>query len=177
MFKYLCTVLCAQVHCLVGCPKNPHGQGFIAATSIIELGYVSEPATREIVTLPSSNGWRNASITSRLNSGSSSKNSTPLCAKEISPGFGTVPPPAIPATETVWWGERKGRWFTNGFLLSSVPAMEWILVVSIDSSKVISGSIPGSRFASILLPEPGGPTKIILCPPAAATSNAFLAAI
>nr|DAL06059.1 MAG TPA: hypothetical protein [Caudoviricetes sp.] len=28
-----------------------------------------------------------------LNSGSSSKNRTPLCAKLISPGFGILPPP------------------------------------------------------------------------------------
>ena len=49
-------------------------------------------------------------------------------------------------------------------------------MVSIDSSKVISGKIVGSRFASMLLPAPGGPISRILCPPAAATSRAFFAA-
>ena len=32
----------------------------------------------------------------------------------ISPGFGTVPPPARPAADTVWWGARKGREVTSG---------------------------------------------------------------
>ena len=40
--------------------------------------------------LPSSSGWRMTSRTLRLNSGSSSRNSTPLCASETSPGFGIV---------------------------------------------------------------------------------------
>ena len=39
----------------------------------------------------------------------------------------------------------------------------------------MSGRIPGRRFASIDLPEPGGPMSRILCPPAAAISSARLA--
>jgi hypothetical protein len=35
---------------------NPHGQGFIAATSMNSDGKVTLPAAREIVTFPSSNG-------------------------------------------------------------------------------------------------------------------------
>ena len=41
------------------------------------------------------------SKTVRLNSGNSSKNSTPLCAKEISPGCGIVPPPTNATSEIV----------------------------------------------------------------------------
>ena len=41
------------------------------------------------------------SSTLRLNSGSSSRNNTPLWASETSPGFGTAPPPTNPASEIV----------------------------------------------------------------------------
>ena len=36
----------------------PHGQGFIAATNMKREGNVSDPAAREMVTSPSSIGWR-----------------------------------------------------------------------------------------------------------------------
>ena len=97
-----------------------------------------------------------------------------MWASEISPGLGTVPPPESPAGEMVWCGERNGLAFTSETPLGSFPEMEYIFVVSSDSSKVISGRIDGILFASILFPEPGGPIIIMLCPPAAATSNALL---
>ena len=50
-----------------------------------------------------------------------------------------------------------------------------MFVVSIDSSKVISGSIPGSLLESMLLPLPGLPISSALCPPAAAISRASFA--
>jgi len=34
--------------------------------------------------------------------------SRPLWASETSPGRGIMPPPISPASEMVWWGERKG---------------------------------------------------------------------
>ena len=43
-------------------------------------------------------------------------------------------------------------------------------MVSRASPKVMGGKILGNRFANIVFPEPGGPIKIILCPPAAAIS-------
>ena len=43
---------------------------------------------RLIVTVPSSSGCRSTSSVRRLNSGSSSRNNTPLCDIEISPGVG-----------------------------------------------------------------------------------------
>ena len=39
------------------------------------------------------------------------------------------------------------------------------------------GRIPANRRASIVLPDPGGPTIRTLCPPAAATSSARLAVV
>ena len=51
--------------------------GFIAATSMNWDGNVMVPAAREMVTWPSSSGWRMVSKTLRLNSGSSSRNNTP----------------------------------------------------------------------------------------------------
>jgi len=46
-----------------------------------------------MVTSRSSNGCRITSNTVLLNSGNSSKNKTPLCDSEISPGCGYCPPP------------------------------------------------------------------------------------
>ena len=63
------------------------------AISINEAGKSSAIFAREIVTFLSSMGWRITSSTVLLNSGSSSRNNTPLCANEISPGCGLPPPP------------------------------------------------------------------------------------
>ena len=52
--------------------------------------------------------------------------------------------------------------------------MEWILVASKASSKVMSGRMEGRRFASMLFPEPGGPSSSTLWPPPAAISSARL---
>jgi len=57
---------------------------------------------REIVTTPSSSGWRSTSSVRRLNSGNSSRNKTPLWLSEISPGVGVLPPPTSPASLIVW---------------------------------------------------------------------------
>ena len=138
------------------------------------LGNVTEPETRETVTSPSSSGWRSTSSTSLRNSGSSSRNSTPLCARLISPGRGKLPPPARPIADTVWCGARNGRCAIIGCSRPVSPATEWISVHWIISSRLISGSMPGRRFAIIDLPAPGGPTMRILCPPAAAISKARL---
>ena len=77
------------------CPANPHGHGFIAATSWNRAGKIVARPTRETATLPSSIGWRSASRTSRPNSGSSSRNRTPWSARVISPGDMFGPPPTI----------------------------------------------------------------------------------
>src|ERR1039458_8908742 len=74
---------------------------FIAAMSMNCDGKVMVPAAREMVTRPSSSGWRMVSSTLRLNSGSSSRNKTPLCASEISPGVGLMLPPSRPASLAV----------------------------------------------------------------------------
>ena len=62
--------------------------------SLPMLKILKEHFAREIRTFLSSSGWRRTSIAERLNSGSSSRNNTPLWAREISPGTGTDPPPA-----------------------------------------------------------------------------------
>ena len=52
-------------------PVAPHGQGFIAATSMNCVGKITVPAARAMVTFPSSNDWRMTSRVDRLNSGNS----------------------------------------------------------------------------------------------------------
>ena len=61
----------------VSSPASPHGHGFIAATNWNRAGNVVARPTRATDTRPSSSGWRSASSTSRENSGSSSRKSTP----------------------------------------------------------------------------------------------------
>ncbi|OQC54303.1 MAG: hypothetical protein BWX54_02250 [Verrucomicrobia bacterium ADurb.Bin018] len=80
----------------------------MAATNMKRQGKVTEAAARAMDTVPSSSGWRITSSTLRWNSGNSSRNSTPLCARLTSPGNGCAPPPSKPASEIVWCGERNG---------------------------------------------------------------------
>ena len=130
------------------------------------------PPTREMVTLPSSKGWRSTSIAGRANSGSSSKNSTPLWAREISPGRSSGPPPVRAAADAVWWGLRKGRRVSRGCCGSASPATDQMPETSSASSRLISGRMEGSRLASMDLPAPGEPISSRLWPPAAAISRA-----
>ena len=60
-----------------GSVRNPQGHGFNAATNMNSAGKVVDVKAREIVTTPSSSGWRNTSNVRRLNSGNSSRNNTP----------------------------------------------------------------------------------------------------
>ena len=76
-----------------------------------------------------------------------------------------MPPPAMPPAEIVWWGERKGRWVSRGWSFVVRPMTEWICVASSASRRVMGGRMDGSRRASMLLPEPGGPIMAALCPP------------
>ena len=71
-------------------------------------------------------------------------------------------------------GARTGRAVTSG-RPSRSPATLWMAVTATASSTVSGGRMDGSRRASMVLPEPGGPSSSTLCPPAAATSSARLA--
>ena len=78
-----------------------------------------------MVILPLSKGCRNDSKEARENSGSSSKNSTPLCAKDISPGTGFEPPPAKAAEVAVWCGALNGGFLLVLSSVSLLPTKEW----------------------------------------------------
>ena len=78
-------------------PAKPHGHGFIAATSWNRAGKLVARPAREMATRPASIGCRSASRTSRSNSGSSSRNSTPWSARVTSPGERCGPPPTMAA--------------------------------------------------------------------------------
>jgi hypothetical protein len=57
---------------------------------------------------------------------------------------------------------RNGRVAIKPVSDGSNPLTEWIRVVSRLSSKLIGGRIVGMRFASMVLPAPGGPTRRLL---------------
>src|SRR3989344_879305 len=94
LYREICPGI--QTQFFFGLPKNPHGQGFWAASKINWEGKVILPELREIVTFLSSKGCLKASKTCLGNSGNSSKNNTPRWAKETSPGLILLPPPIIP---------------------------------------------------------------------------------
>ena len=146
----------------------------MAATSMMRAGKVSDESAREIVTSPSSSGWRRPSRAETRNSGNSSRNRTPRCARLTSPGRGVAPPPTRPTAEMVWCGARNGRRTTSATPGGSTPATLCTRVTSIDSSTDSGGMIEGTRRASMVLPAPGGPTMSRLCAPATATSRTRL---
>ena len=90
-------------------PANPQGHGLVAASSMKRAGWTAEWRARTIATRPSSSGWRSASSVARANSESSSRNSTPLCARTISPTRPRWAPPTSPAVVIEWCGARNGR--------------------------------------------------------------------
>ena len=110
------------------------GQGFIDATSIKLAGKSTGYAGAGDRHLRSSMGCLMTSSTARLNSGNSSRNKTPLCASEISPAGAARH--RRPAPHQKWYDAATGRddarpgWHSSG----SLPATEWILVVSSDSA-------------------------------------------
>ena len=77
----------------------------------------------------------------------------------------------------VWCGARNGRVATTRGRFPSSPATLWIFVTSSASAVVVRGRIEGSRRASIVFPQPGGPTSTTLWPPAAAISSARFASV
>ena len=125
-----------------------------------------------MVTSPVSSGVRSASSARPLNSGASSRKSTPRWASEMAPGRATLaPPPTSAAMDALWCGwEYGGRRINPPD--SSAPTNECSADTSSACSSGKSGSSPGNRSASIDLPTPGAPCRKTWCPPAAATSTA-----
>ena len=76
--------------------------------------------------------------------------------------------------EAEWCGLRNGRARVRAPRAIS-PATECTIEVSSSSLGDSGGNRPGRRWASIDLPEPGGPMNSRLWPPAAAISSARLA--
>ncbi len=106
--RYDATAVAEHVQETDGSPRWPHGHGLLAATNWNRQGKAYDPSARAMRTVRSSMGWRIACSTIRLHSPSSSRNRTPLCASEISPGRTGLPPPSRPAAPIEWWGARNG---------------------------------------------------------------------
>ncbi len=128
--------------------------------------------SRDTTTTPLSSGSRNASSALRGNSGSSSRNNTPRCASDSSPGLqcsaadqrghrGRVLRAAKRPAAAEAGSAARGRFQARDFQ---------------DSCADKGGSKPGNRCASKVLPAPGGPIISSPCSPAAAISKARLAA-
>ena len=67
------------------------------------------PFERESATYPDSNGSRNVCRARALNSGASSRNRMPRCARVIAPGTAMpLPPPTKAAVLAVWCGASNG---------------------------------------------------------------------
>ena len=100
----------------------------------------------------------------------------PPCASDAAPGVSVrEPPPISAAMVTLWCGAWKGGRRTRAVPVGTRPATEWRDVVTRAVSGSRSGRIVGRREASMVLPEPGSPSRKTWCPPAAATSIAATA--
>ena len=149
---------------------KPQGQGFIAATRANAERAHQQCRARTTVTEPSSSGSRSASRTVRFLElrEPSSRNSTPLCASEISPGLGMAPPPSIAAGVDLVVRRAKGPALTARRAPRACrrrSRRRWSRSASLSSS---GGKIVGRRRASMPLPAPGEPMSRRLCEPAAA---------
>src|SRR6185437_6947767 len=71
-------------------------------------------------------------------------------------------------------GARNGR-SERSSAPESLPVTLWMRITSIASERLSGGRIDGRRWASIVLPVPGGPLSRLLCAPAAATVSASTA--
>ncbi len=78
-------------------------------------------------------------------------------------------PPTSAAALAEWCGARMGRWPNS--LALNLPTSDRSAALSMASRSDIGGRMPGSRWASMLLPVPGGPTSRRLWRPAAAISS------
>ena len=109
-------------HSAAGSPRAAaRDTGSSSPTSWKRAGKSAWPARARRETTPSSSGCRSASSAGRWNSGSSSRSSTPRCARLASPGRGPGPPPTIAAVEALWCGARNGRRVTSGRSGGSSP--------------------------------------------------------
>ena len=80
-------------------------------------------------------------------------------ARLTSPGrCDQLPPPTRETMEAWWCGARKGGRSVSSPSGNAQPADEWMRVTVSTSAGVSGGSSPTSRSASIVFPEPGGPT-------------------
>ena len=80
----------------------PHGHGFAAITSWNLAGYSVVPLDLETAICPDSNGSLSVCKTRGENSGASSINKTPQCARVMIPGLAKpAPPPIRDAAEEV----------------------------------------------------------------------------
>lgn len=87
-------------------------------------GYETLHDARDMEMVLSSSGCLKTSKTSLGNSGNSSKNSIPLCARVTSPGKRSLPPQTIETLLAVWWTCLSGLCTMSGWCLSSMPLSE-----------------------------------------------------
>ena len=131
-----------QVH--VRSSTHACGQGFAASTSWKRAGNRAVPLARAMSTQPLSSGCRSASITPARNSGASSRNSTPRCARLAAPGRRIrPPPPTIAGNVALWCGLRSGGRRSSGAPGASRPATECTALTSRASSSSSAGQQPG----------------------------------
>ena len=157
--------------------RSRTGRGSSRRRASGRAGNVALACAREMVTTPSSSGWRSASSAARRNSASSSRKSTPWCARLTSPGRGTVaaadePRPRSPC------GAARGRAAraTTPRDAPSSPATLWIAVTSSASSEDSGGRSAGQPPREHRLARAGRTDHERLWPPAAAISSARRAA-
>ena len=138
-------------------------------------GKVMVPAAREMVTRPSSIGWRMTSRVERLNSGKLVQEEDAVVRQAYFAGRGIDGAAEQADIRDGMMRRAKGPGGDKGMFSIEEAANGVNFVMSMASSRVIGGMMVPMRFASMDLPEPGGPIIRRLWPPATATSMARFA--
>lgn len=142
------------------------------ATSIKLAGYSTLLFTREIVILRSSKGWRRIFQHTAIEFREFIQKQNAIMCQTYFTGLWITAASCHRHCRNSMVRSRNGSLEISPSFACNLPATECILVVSRLSPNERGGKIEGRRLASMDFPLPGAPMRIILCPPAAATSNA-----
>ena len=157
-------------------PRWPQRHGFIAAISWTRAGKVTCALARATLTVPVSSGWRSESSTARWNSGSSSRNSTPRCARLTSPGLHPQPAADQRRHRRRMMRRADTAACASAARPSSVPATacDHRHLERLGRRRAAAGCRAGTT-PSAICPRPAGRSSADCAPPAAAISSARLA--
>ena len=172
--RYWRTRYAGQAHSRSRSPKKPQGHGFIAATSMMRAGKRTDVSAREIVTSPSSSGWRRPSRAEQAELGELVEEEDAEVGEAHLARTRRRAAADEAGAEIVWCGARNGRRATSACAGGKQPGDA---VDARDGDRLVererrhdAGQPPGEHG----LARARRPDRSTLCAPATATSRARL---